>query len=160
MPGDLLASYLTDHLAGATLGTRRMRRLAEHERAAPDGTTLAAIATEIDQDAETLRRVLDSAGVTRPRVKTALAWAAERVGLLKSNGRLFRRTPLTSVVELEMLRMGVTGKLALWEALSHTDLADQFDFDGLAIRAQQQLDGLRTAHQARAHVVGRRSTPA
>ena len=36
MPGDLLASYLTDHLAGATLGTRRMRRLAEHERAAPD----------------------------------------------------------------------------------------------------------------------------
>jgi hypothetical protein len=143
MPADLLASYLTDHLAGATIGSRRMRRLAEHERSAPDGTTLAAIATEIEQDRETLRRILDAAGVRRPRSKVAIAWVAERVGLLKSNGRLFRRTPLTSVVELEMMQMAVTGKRALWEALARTELADRFDVDGLIIRAEQHLKGLR-----------------
>ena len=32
MSDDLLAIYLTDHLAGATGGSNRMRSLADHER--------------------------------------------------------------------------------------------------------------------------------
>ena len=124
MSDDLLAIYLTDHLAGATGGSNRMRSLADHERSASDGATLATIASEIEQDRQTLVRVLDAAGVSPRRYKMAAAWLVERAGLLKSNGS-FRRSPLTSVIELEFLRMGVTGKISLWESLQHTDLRDR-----------------------------------
>jgi hypothetical protein len=156
MSADLLAIYLTDHLAGATAGATRMRRLAEHERAADDGEALAAIADEIEQDRDTLRDILAVAEVSPRWYKAATAWLAEKAGLLKTNGRLIRRSPLTSVVELEVMRMGVTGKLSLWEALSRTELRERFDFERLAKRATAQLDGLQAAHAMRAGVVGQR----
>ena len=121
MSDDLLAIYLTDHLAGATGGSNRMRSLADHERSSSDGAVLATIASEIEQDRRTLIRILAAAQVTPRRYKMAAAWLVERAGLLKSNGS-FRRSPLTSVLELEFLRMGVTGKIALWESLRQTDL--------------------------------------
>jgi hypothetical protein len=157
MSGDLLAIYLSDHLAGATAGSQRMRRLAEHERRAADGATLAAIATEIDEDRQTLITILEAANVSPRWYKAAAAWLAEQAGLLKTNGRLLRRSPLTSVVELELMRMGVTGKLALWESLMHTQLRDRFDFDSLIERANKQLQGLRSAHDARASIVAQRT---
>ncbi len=156
MSDDLLAIYLTDHLAGATGGSNRMRSLADHERSASDGATLATIASEIEQDRQTLIRVLDAAGVSPRRYKMAAAWLVEHAGLLKSNGS-FRRSPLTSVIELEFLRMGVTGKIALWESLQHTDLRAEFDFDELLERAKRHLRGLEAAHDRRASVVGQRS---
>ena len=158
MSDDLLAIYLTDHLAGATAGSRRMRRLADHERSATDGSSLHAIASEIEQDRHTLAAILAAAGVSPRWYKTAPAALAERIGLLKTNGRLIRRTPLTSVVELELMRMAVTGKTALWEALQHTRLRDDFDFDGLLERAARQLQGLEAAHRLRAPVLSERTT--
>jgi hypothetical protein len=43
---------------------------------------------------------------------------AERVGRLKSNGRIVRRSPLSSLLELEMLRLAVEGKAACWRTLA------------------------------------------
>jgi hypothetical protein len=157
MSDDLLAIYLTDHLAGATAGVHRMRRLAEHERTADDGADLAAIASEIEQDRQTLDAIIAVAEVPPRRYKAAAAALAERIGLLKTNGRLVRRSPLASVIELEVMRMAVTGKAALWESLKHTSLSGEFDFDGLLDRASRQLRGLEAAHARRASVVGRRS---
>lgn len=157
MSGDLLAVYLTDHLAGATAGSSRMRRLAEHERSASDGAELDQVAAEIEEDRQTLDQILTAAGVSPPWHKTVSAWLAERVGLLKANGRLVRRSPLTSVLELELMRMAVTGKASLWEALKHTDLRNQFDFDGLLERATGQLRRLEAAHDLRASIVGQRA---
>ena len=154
---DLLSIYLTDHFAGATAGSKRMRRLAEHEQSASDGAMLALIATEIEEDRRTLHDVLAAAHVSPRWYKTTTAWLAEQAGLLKTNGRLVRRSPLTSVVELEFMRMGVTGKLALWESLQQTELRDRFDFDELLERARRQLDSLQAAHHARASVIGRRT---
>jgi len=156
MSDDLLAIYLTDHLAGATGGSNRMRSLADHERSASDGALLATIASEIEQDRRTLIRILAAAHVTPRRYKMATAWLIERVGRLKFNGSL-RRSPLTSVLELEFLRMGVTGKIALWESLRHSDLTDEFDFDELLARASRHLQGLEAAHDRRASIVGQRS---
>ena len=142
MSDDLLAIYLTDHLAGATGGSNRMRSLADHERSASDGAVLATIASEIEQDRRTLIRILAAAQVTPRRYKMAAAWLVERAGLLKSNGS-FRRSPLTSVLELEFLRMGVTGKIALWESLRQTDLRDEFDFDELLAARHSTPAGTR-----------------
>ena len=159
MSDDLLAIYLTDHLAGATAGCKRMRRLADHETSADDGATLAATATEIEQDRQTLSEILAAVQVSPRWYKSASAWLAEQAGLLKTNGRLVRRSPLTSVIELEFMRMGVTGKVALWESLKHADLGDQFDFDELLERANRQLQVLETAHHIRASVVVQSTTP-
>jgi hypothetical protein len=158
MTDDLLAIYLTDHLAGATAGTKRMRRLAEQERSASDGAALEAVATGIEQDRQTLEMVMAAADVSPRWYKTVAARIAEGVGLIKTNGRLVRRSPLTSVVELEMMCMAVTGKAALWEALKQTDLSERFDFGELIDRALQQRHMLETSHRARAGVVGQRST--
>ena len=51
------------------------------------------------------------------RVKLVLGWAAEKVGRLKLNGRWLSYSPLSRLMELEVLLLGVTGKLALWRAL-------------------------------------------
>ena len=153
MSDDLLAIYLTDHLAGATAGCKRMRRLADHERSADDGATLDAIATEIEEDRQTLDEVIRAVDVSPRWYKTATAWLGEQVGLLKTNGRLFRRSPLTSLIELEFMRMGVTGKVALWQTLQHTELREHFDFGELIDRAERQLNGLQAAHEARASVI-------
>jgi len=153
MSGDVLSIYLADHLSGATAGSSRMRRLAEHERAAVDGAVLAAVAAEIEQDRQTLLDILAAVRVPPSWYKTVMALLVERIGLLKTNGRLLRRSPLTSVIELELMTAAVTGKLAMWEALQHTDLHEEFDFDALVQRASHQIERLRAAHLARARVM-------
>lgn len=153
MNRDLLAIYLTDHLAGASAGSRRMRRLADAERSAPDGDTLERIADEIDEDRTTLLSMLRAAGIEPRWYKSAMARVGEAVGVLKTNGALFRRSPLTGLVELEAMRMGVTGKLDLWSAMQHSRLAGLHDFDSLIDRANRQLHQLELAHTRRADVL-------
>jgi hypothetical protein len=162
MSDDLLAIYLTDHFAGATAGCNRMRRLADSEQSADDGATLDAVATEIEQDRATLSDILQAAEVSPHWLKTATAWLGEQLGLLKTNGRLVRRSPLTSLVELEFMRMAVTGKIALWQTLERTDLRERFDFDELIERAERQLQVLQAAHESRVPVIAstRASAPA
>lgn len=151
---DLLAIYLTDHLAGAAAGSRRMRRLAEAERDADDGRDLARIADEIEQDRVALRSMIDEAGISLRWYKSLAARAVEAAGMLKLNGTVLRRSPLTSVLELELMRMAVTGKLALWGALHDTPLTERHDFDVLIDRARAQLRDLEVAHTRRTGVLG------
>jgi hypothetical protein len=44
--------------------------------------------------------------------KVGVAWIGEKIGRLKFNGRLLGRLPLSDLEELELLRLGVEGKLA------------------------------------------------
>ena len=79
---------------------------------------------------------------------------AERVGRLKLNGKLFERSPLSSVVELETLVVGVRGKEALWTALQRADVSlEDVDLDALAESARAQgveLEALRLSAAAEA----------
>ena len=153
MSNGLLEIYLTDHLAGATAGARRMRRLADAERKAEDGFTLRRVADEIDEDRDTLVSILRAEGIEPRWYKSAMSRAGEAVARLKTNGEVFHRSPLTSLVELEAMRMGVTGKLDLWTALRQTTLAEQQDFDRLIDRAMGQLRDLDEAHRRRVGVI-------
>jgi hypothetical protein len=78
--------------------------------------------------------------------KVATAWAAEKVGRLKLNGRLLDRSPLSSLVELETLRLGVEGKACLWRTLllvaKHEPRLDPSRLDALLERATSQLEAL------------------
>jgi hypothetical protein len=142
----LLAIYLNDHLAGATVGRELSRRAAASNRGSDYEPFLADLATQIDEDRETLLEIMRSLDVGVDRAKVIGAWSAEKLGRLKPNGRLRGYSPLSRVVELEGLTLGVTGKLGLWRALqtvapSHPPLG-RFDLDALAARAERQLEGL------------------
>jgi hypothetical protein len=147
--GELLAIYLNDHLAGATVGVELARRLqASNEDDREFGPTLGEICAEVETDRETLEAVMDRLGVGRSKLKPAVAVLGERLGRLKPNGRLRGYSPLSRLDELELLQVGVVGKRRLWRALEHThadDLSD-FELDALAERASSQLRRLEALH--------------
>jgi hypothetical protein len=152
-PDRLLAIYLNDHLAGATLGVGLVRRLRSSNRGdAEFGEPLAKICTEIEQDRETLIRLMDRLDVDRNPVKPALARIAERLGRLKLNGQLRGYSPLSRVLELEVLATGIGGKLQLWNALEQSfgESLDGFDFHALAARADSQGQRVEDLHLAAA----------
>lgn len=73
-------------------------------------------------------------------VKVGLVRVAERLGRLKLNGRLFKRSPLSRIVELEVLVVGIRGKEAMWTALlaGRLSLAG-IDLDALVESAKSQM---------------------
>ena len=148
-PERLLAIYLNDHLAGATLGVELARRLrASNEDDDAIGAPLREICAEIEADRETLERVMDRLEIRRQRGKPAAAWAGEKLGRLKLNGQLTGYSPLSRLVELELLYIGISGKLRLWSALGGTVGAtlDEFDFGELAERAGAQRQRVEELH--------------
>jgi hypothetical protein len=141
----LLATYLNDHLAGATAGVELVRRARGENEGTPLGRFLDGLAREIEEDRETLLAIMDRLDVGRDRLKVAAGWLGEKVGRLKPNNRLFGYSPLSRLIELEGLALGVEGKRSLWEVLRRLEeprLAE-FDFDALVERARAQRDALQ-----------------
>jgi hypothetical protein len=137
---ELLRTYLQDHHAGSTVGVELARRAAGANQDTEFGEPLARIADEIAADRESLERLMERLGVKPHPVKDAGGWVAEKLGRLKPNNRLLGYSPLSRVLELEGLLIGVTGKLALWEALRDSlgESLDGVDLVALGDRAQDQ----------------------
>jgi hypothetical protein len=137
-----LAIYMNDQLAAGVLWRELARRAARENQGDPGGQPLAELAREIAADVERFREMMRVLGIPERRLKTAGAVAAERVGRLKLNGRLFGYSSLSRFVELDFLAMGIEGKKILWSNLR--DLArlaehlPQIDFDELIERAERQ----------------------
>ena len=139
-----LAIYLQDHLGGATGGLELVRRAAAANQGTPLGNYLERLATEIEEDRATLKEIMAALDIGEDRIKTTLGWTFEKVGRLKPNGQLTGYSPLSRLVELEGLHIGINGKLSAWEALRATfgeELAGR-NLDGLISRARRQLDEL------------------
>lgn len=148
-----LAIYLNDHLAGATLAVELARRLRSSNQGDGEfGEPMAQLCGEIEEDQRTLERLMEQQGVGRDPVKPALAKAAEKLGRLKLNGRIRGYSPLSRVLELEVLSGLVGGKLQLWNALEQSfgESHDGFDFHDLAARADSQGQRLEDLHLAAA----------
>ncbi|MFI6085160.1 hypothetical protein ACIBBB_30040 [Streptomyces sp. NPDC051217] len=164
MYSDKLGIYLNDHLAGATFGVGIARRIAHQHRHSVRGADLARIAEEIAQDRVTLLQIMDSLGVPARRYKIYGGWAAERLGRLKPNGVLYRRSGLSTFVELETLRLGVEGKTLIWRTLlvvaSAAAQLDESQLRSLLDRAREQIDSLEAMRlTAAAAIFSDRSAP-
>ncbi|WP_433887613.1 transaldolase [Streptomyces sp. CA-111067] len=160
----LLAIYLNDHLVGATAGLELFRRSAQaqHDRGA--GGPLAELARQVEHDRDSLIQIMTDLGVSTDHPKVALGWLAEKAGRLKPNGRLFSRSPLSDLLELESMLLGVQGKAACWRTLRTLADTDERLFaehlDVLLERAEQQsaeLERLRLAAAGRALPAARTS---
>jgi hypothetical protein len=138
----LLGIYLNDHLAGATSGLELARRAAASP--GPYGGALKRLAAEVAQDRAGLRDIMAALGIPVRGYKVGAAWIGEKVARLKLNGHVLTRSPLSSLEELEMLRLGVEGKAAGWRTLrvlAETDKRlDPGRLDELIARARGQAD--------------------
>ena len=139
---DRLAIYLNDHLAAATAGVELARRAAASNRSNDYGRVLDELSEEIGTDREKLKEVMRRLSVGPDRAKVAAAWTGEKIGRLKLNGQFRGYSPLSRLVELEGLSVGVEGKLALWQALRRRFADDPrlrgVDFGELVDRARAQ----------------------
>ncbi|MFD5857976.1 hypothetical protein [Streptomyces chartreusis] len=142
----LLGVYLNDHLAGATGGAERARHMTRSHRGTDLAAAMEPISDEITEDRAILIEIMERLDIPVRHYKIYAGRVAERAGRLKSNGRLVRRSPLSPLLELEALRVGVEGKAAVWQTLR--DLADDEDrldpdlLDSLLERARRQQGAL------------------
>ena len=127
----LLGIYLNDHLAGATAGVELAHRAAAASRNTRIGEPLGLFAAEAAEDRAALLDMMNTLGVRVRHYKIYAARLGEKAGRLKLNGHLVRRSPLSTLEEVEALQMGVAGKTAGWRTLR-----------GLAER-DRRLDRLR-----------------
>jgi len=139
---DLLGIYLNDHLAGATGVVELARRTARTNRGSDIGDALARLKTEVVDDRVALLHMMAALGIRLRHYKMYAGWAAEKVGRLKLNGHVRSRSPLSIVVELEALRLGVEATAAGWctlrEVAKHDGRLDAARLDGLLARTRRQ----------------------
>lgn len=136
-----LSIYLNDHFAASVAAEELAARSARSNHDTPLGAELERLAREIGEDRQALEEVMRDLGVSPDQMKAAGAWMAEKLGRLKLNGSWVSYSPLSRLEELEILTLGVEGKLLLWEALvQHRALAKRAepDLDQLIRRARSQ----------------------
>ncbi|PZR52893.1 epimerase [Xylanimonas oleitrophica] len=149
---DLLGLYLSDHLTGATAGLQRLERMSQTYEEVPFQAELAELVEQLRAEREMYRDMLGLLGVRRRPYRQAAAWVGERVGRLKLNGRALEGSPMTAVLETELMRAAVLGKIGGWQTLE--EHAEQLGLDPAQFRelidlARSQIEVLDRVH---AHV--------
>lgn len=139
-----LAIYLNDRYAVLVAGLE----LAGRARAANEGTQYGPIferaERDLTEDQALLRGVMSAHDITPDRLKAGAAWVGEKLGRLKPNDQLRGYSPLSRMVELDVLTAVLTTLDAMWTALPEA-LPDLRDDLALAHeRARRNLDELDT----------------
>lgn len=126
------------------------KRMAKENQGNEFGREMSQIAAAIEEDQAALERILKSVGARTRRWRQAGAILGERLSRLKPNGKLFSYSPLSRVLELEGLILGVSGKLQLWRSLLESRSQDsRFDvaaLERLRDRASEQRRQLEQLH--------------
>jgi hypothetical protein len=150
-----LSIYLDDHFAGAAGGVELVRRLHANNREDEIfGPPLAQLQEEIEAKQVTLDRLIEQLGISRSRLKPVGAWVLEKVGRLKPNGRLRGYSPLSRLLELEGLAMGLSGQLGLWQTLIELDVKQPgFDFEQLAGETAEHRSTVEDLHRRAAAAI-------
>ncbi len=146
---DLLNLYLSDHLTGATAGVERIERMSAAYIDTPVYAKLSEVAEEIRLERSFLQNLIHDLGMKQLPYRQAVSWVGERLGRLKSNGRITQRSPLTLVLEAELMRSAVIGKLGGWQTLeANADLLglEPQVFRDLADQAVAQAEALGEVH--------------
>ncbi len=147
---DSLATYLNDHLAGSEGALELLENLGSHAASDSFRAELDRLYGDIEDDQGTLRKLLARLGVRESPLKRALGWLAEKATRLKLGAPRKDAEGLALLESLEVLALGIHGKLGLWRALAvvqpREPLLAELDLDALAWRASDQherVDRLR-----------------
>jgi hypothetical protein len=137
-----LSIYLNDHLAGAEFAIELLGRLSASHPHDPLGTLAAKILVDVAADRDVLQELCATTDARGNDLKVTGAWVAERMSRLKL--RLGSELGLGEFESIEMLSLGILGKLKMWQVLRSiisTELElSPLDFSRLISRAEQQHD--------------------
>lgn len=114
---DVLQSYLCDHLTGAAGGRARARKMSEWYSNLEIGPELARVADEISAEHDLLEGLINTLDLGSGGPKRLVARVGEVLGRLKPNRHGFGPSPVTPLLEIELLRGAVNGKQGLWQVL-------------------------------------------
>lgn len=145
-----ISTYLTEHMAGATMGIDLARKLVSDIDGPEASQEMQRLADDIEADRETLGKVIQAEAAPPGAVKRGAAWLGEKLARVRFSPALTGSPELSHLLELEALAMGVYGKRGLWLALQEAQAScpelRNFDFGSLVERAEDQLrrlDALR-----------------
>lgn len=140
-----LSTYLKDHLAGARFALSLLDDLLAHERSEL-GTVLRELREEIEMDRSILVGLLHETQETESAPKDIAAQITEKAARLK----LSLTSGLGRFEAIELLGLGILGKMALWRTLEElrpfVSALTDLPLVGLIPRARSQharLEGLR-----------------
>jgi hypothetical protein len=156
-----LRIYLNDHLMGSTTGVELAKRIAGQNAGTPLGDFMKGLTRDIAEDRQELKLVMAQLGVPVNPAKVAAGWVAERAARLTLNGEIRGYSPLSRLVEIESLSLGIEGKRLLWIALTETE-ADRLGAERLArltARAEAQRAGVEEHRRAAARGMGAAPEP-
>ncbi|MCT1597866.1 NAD-dependent epimerase/dehydratase family protein [Corynebacterium sanguinis] len=147
---ELLEHYLANHLTGARGAVERLDKMTMNYQDTPVFAQIARVAREIRADRDFLEILTRKFGFNPKPAQGALAWAGERFGRFKPNGRVAQRSPMALLLEAEMMRSAVVGKIGGWEVLrdnaEHLGI-DAGVFEALIDAAHGQLSLITEVHE-------------
>jgi hypothetical protein len=146
MPNEHLKTYLNDHLAGSEIAVELIGRL---ETMRPDlAASLAQLREDIEADRRELEGLINRLGFTISQPRKLTGWLAEKATQVKLWADDPERGPLRVFESLELVALGIDGKLALWRALGATaevaPALGRLDYERLAHRAREQRERVET----------------
>jgi len=155
---ELLGHYLNDHLAGSVTGLNLAEKIEADNAGTPLGQSMGELVADIGADKATLEDLMAQLGVEKSRVKQTGGWVAEKLSGLRFSDKVTGSDALSRLMQMEMLSVGIEGKLGLWRALQAVagsgprpgqlgtggQPGDIVDLDRLIHRAQDQLEKLES----------------
>ena len=137
-----LRIYLNDHLAASMGGLELARRLARKNSGTPLATSCDRLADEFSGERKVLADIMKTLGIAENHLKVLGAWVSEKLSRMKPSGELLSYSPLSRVIELEALTVGITGKMSMWVNLQHISDTEtrlnKFSLTKLIEQAQKQ----------------------
>ena len=149
MASDYIATYLNDHLAGATGALELLEHLETEHAGTEVGRLAAELRADVAADRQTLESIMDRLQVAQSRTRKAAAWLGEKAAELKLRLDDPAGGSLRLFESLEALSLGIEGKRSLWRALAaaaeeapHLRVAD---YEDLIRRAEEQRSRVEAA---------------
>ena len=152
-----VASYLSDHLAGAAGAISMMQHIETVYAGADVAAVVAAVRKEVEEDRDQLERLAAMLGVEVSTPRKVVGWAGEKMAEVKLGLDDSHRGALHLLEALDGLAMGIDGKLALWQGLdaaaTDTPVLRSLDYDRLSKRAQDQRQRIEPSRLAAARAL-------
>ncbi len=127
----LLRTWVQDRIAASTFTFALLKRSIRNNKGTLFAPALKSILDELYEERDVLDQLAASCGAPRPVAKQAAGWLAEKVERLKLDGHLVGYSPLSRVLEIEMISAGTYSREMGWVCLA--ELADEdrpeLDFD-------------------------------
>jgi hypothetical protein len=152
---DALVTYINDHLGGAQMAVQLLEAMRNQNDEQEFRQFASVLLPEIEADDQTLRHIAEGIGPGPNAMKTVGGWLVEKASRIKLGHS--GSTTFELFESLELLALGIQGKLSLWTALQAASVTDarlqKHDFETLQRRAQEQYAAVESQRIKLASVV-------